>query len=200
MINGWLERNRAIVLTGTLLLVAGSIGFFLMRYQRPAPIEIVPPAPTNTPAPTATPGPIRVYVSGAVVAPEVYDLPPGSIGRDALDAAGGPADDADLDAVNLAQPLADGMQFYVPHEGEAAPPISEPDNTPPTPAIVYPLNLNTATQLELESLPGIGPVTAESIIAYREQNGPFPSIEAIQNVNGIGPATFDDLKELITVE
>ncbi len=192
--NQWLEQHRTAVLTTIGLLIVASAVTLLLRWREPAPVVIEPPAPTSTP------GPMRVYVSGAVAAPDVYELPAGAIVRDALQAAGGPAPDADLDRINLAAPLSSGEQVYIPHQGEdptALPPAASSGGSSPP---AGPININTATQSELESLPGIGPAIAERIIAYREANGPFPAIEAIQNVQGIGPATFESIKMLITVD
>jgi len=187
----------------------------LRGQAQPAPIEIIPapatatlpPAPTLEPTPTA--GPLRVYVSGAVVRPAVYTLPPGSIIDDAVRAAGGFAADADTVAVNLAQPAADGMQVYVPTLSEALPtppPVSLSPGATATPAVRMGgitvsglININTATQTDLELLPGIGPATAANIIAHREANGPFATIEAIMDVPGIGEGKFEGMKDLITV-
>src|SRR5574341_689072 len=187
----WIERHPALVLSGIGLLIAGAIGLFALRWQPASSIVIEPPAPT------ATPGPVRVYISGAVVRADVYSLPPNAIVRDALDAAGGPALDADLDRVNLAAPLADGDHVYVPRVGET-PSIAVPDSGGAS-ASGGPVNINTATQEELEQLPGIGPSLAAAIIQYREEHGPFASIEDIQNVPGIGPTKFEAIKDLITV-
>jgi len=198
------------------LLLIGA-GWALGNRRGPASpaagIEIVPPQATATPAPptapppTPTAGPLRVYVSGAVANPAVYTLPPGSIIDDAVRAAGGFAFDANTVAVNLAQPVADGMQIYVPTLAEAVP-------TPPVvsaPAVTAPpsrmggvtaaglINLNTATQADLEMLPGIGPTTAAAIISYREANGPFATLEALMDVPGIGEGKFGAIKDLITV-
>jgi competence protein ComEA len=109
-------------------------------------------------------------------------------------AAGGATSEADLEAINLALELQDQQQVYVPRQGETPPPISSGDD-PAMPLV----NINTATAADLETLPGIGPVTAGHIIAYREANGPFESIEEIQNVERIGPVTFEGLKALITI-
>jgi competence protein ComEA len=153
------------------------------------------------PAATATPGPIQVYISGAVVHPDVYSVSSGAIVRDALALAGGPASDADLNTINLAKTLHDGDQVYVPHVGEVPPPAVSAEENSESPSSVPsgPININTATQAELETLPGIGPALASRIIDYREANGPFATIEAIQNVSGIGPATFENIKDLIMV-
>lgn len=176
-------------------------GLSLSNRTQPAPIIIQPPA---TLAPTATPSPLRIYINGAVTSPGIYLLPTGSIAQEAIRQAGGFTSQAYADAVNLAQPLADGMQIYVPTlaEKEAlAPTLLNPNSNNGTGLTAAGLiNLNRATAAELETLPGIGPSTAAQIITYREQNGPFATIEAIMDVPGIGPAKFNALKDLVVVE
>jgi competence protein ComEA len=191
--NQWLERHRILVLSAVGLLIVGGVLAVLIRWQPPERITIEPPAAT------ATPAPIQVYVSGAVVHADVYELSPDSIVRDALDAAGGASDDANLDAVNLAHPLSNGDQVYVPHVGEAVTPIAQ-EGGQAVPAAGGPVNINTANQAALESLPGIGPALAQRIIDYREANGPFATIEDIQNVSGVGPATFEGFRDLIVAD
>ena len=204
-----------IVIAGILLIGAGFWLANLRRQTQPASIEILPPPPTASippapsPSPEATAGPFHVYVSGAVVRPAVYELPPGSLIDDAVRAAGGFAAGADTAAVNLAQPAADGMQIHVPLLAEMVatpPPVSLPPGAEPTTAnrmggitIDGLININTATQSDLEMLPGIGPSTAANIIAHREANGPFATIEAIMDVPGIGDGRFEALRGLITV-
>lgn len=198
--NQWLEEHRTLVLTGTGLLIVAGMVSLLIRWKPAAPIVVGPPLPTATPEPSATPAPIRVYVSGAVNSADVYVLAPDAIARDALAAAGGATSDADLDRVNLAQPLHDGEHIHVPRIGEtptAAPDGSAADAEPVLTGLV---NINVATQEELELLPGIGPVIAQRIVEYRETYGPFSTIEAIQNVPGIGPAKFEDIRDWITTE
>ena len=196
--NDWLEQHRTMILAIVGLLIAAGIGLFALRWQQPESIIIEPPAPT------ATPGPIRVYISGAVASPDVYTVPPGAILRDLLNAAGGTAADADLNALNLAAVLRDGDHIHVPRIGESptSAPVSQNGSgagaSLPLPGGL--ININTASQAELESLPGIGPAIAGRIITYREANGPFASIEAVQDVSGIGPAIFDQIKALITVD
>jgi competence protein ComEA len=207
----WLERNRGHVIVLLInLAVTGALFFWL---QRPvaAPLEITPPQPTPAPvmAPSAQPPPgtataaaLRVYVTGAVAHPDVYRLPPGSIAKDAIQAAGGASSDADLDRVNLAQELRDQQQVVVPRAGETdVPPPA--GGTPPSRSGEVPLsdkvNINSATADELDTLPGVGAVTARNIIDYRTAHGPFKSIEDIQQVTGIGAATYQKLKDLITV-
>lgn len=202
--NRWLEQNRLPVFAAIGLALVAAITGLLLRYQRPAPITIEPPPPTAVPTPTPTPGPILVYVSGAVAIPEVYALPAGSIVRDAVLAAGGLTSEADPDRINLAQRLNDGDHVHIPRVGEAASaPATEEtasESTAATPTPSGPININTATQEELEWLPGIGPALAARIIAYREAHGPFTSPEQIQNVSGIGPAKYADIKALIVTE
>ena len=105
--------------------------------------------------------------------------------------------------INLAAFLQDGTRVHVPHQPTAVPqdlPSRASGGGLLTPDSSQPININTASQIELESLPQIGPVTAVKIIEYRETHGPFSTIEEIQNVSGIGPKTFEQIKDLITVE
>ena len=209
---GWPQLIAVVVAAGLLIGVGYGVAT-LRRNTQPAPIEIIPPQPSATipatvviqPSPTA--GPVHVYVSGAVMAPAVYELPPGSLIDDAVRAAGGFTAGADPAAVNLAQPAIDGMQIHVPAQGEqpTPPPISQPMDAA-TPAVRMGgvtigglININTAGQTDLEMLPGIGPSTAANIIAYREANGPFAAIEAIMDVPGIGEGKFEAIRDLFTV-
>ncbi len=153
-----------------------------------------PPA-ARTPFPTVTPEPLVVYVGGAVRNPHrVYTLPAGSLVADAIEAAGGPAENADLDALNLAQPLVMHQHIVVP----TLPPTAEAAQGMPSPPATGKIDINTATAEELQQLPGIGPTRAHDIVSYRETHGPFPSIEALQQVPGIGPATYEKLAPYIT--
>jgi len=201
----WLQRYRGYVLiTLVYLLISGGMVLFLRRPAPPA-IVIITPTPTPPPEPTVTPtpAPLRVYVTGAVVHPDVYLLATGSIIRDALVAAGGATSDADLNRINLAQQVYDQQQIYVPRLGEENPPIPLPAPPPSTTSSsaqpTGKVNINTATAEELDTLPGIGPAIAQRIIEYRQTNGPFQSIEEIKNVSGIGDKLFERLKALITV-
>ncbi len=137
--------------------------------------------------PTATPGMLMVYVSGAVATPGVYTLPVGSRVDAAIQAAGGFLPGAEQEGINLAKPLEDGQQIDVPG-------IVDTSHVN-----AGRVNINTATAAELDTLPGIGPTTAQSIVDYRLENGPFQAIQDIQNVPGIGSATFDRIKDYITV-
>lgn len=201
----WLERNRGFILVTLInLALIGGLAFWLRR-PTPTAIEILPPAATPSPivVPTATPSPLRVYVTGAVMHPDVYQLPPGSIVKDAIQSAGGASPDADLKRINLAQELQDQQQVYVPRvdESDAPPPVlsAGPTSTADRSISVGKININAATAAELETLPGIGPKLAESIVEYRTAHGLFKSIEEITLVSGIGEATFADIRDHITV-
>ena len=192
-----LQRFRVPIIIA-LTVIAG-VAIYMVLRPAPAPPAItvtLRPSPAGAPTPTALTT-IRVYVSGAVRHPDVYSLPVGSIVRDAMIAAGGAADDADLDRINLAASLGDGMQVHFPRKGEpAAAPGASTSGAAPAAA---PIDINAATLEQLDSLPGIGPVIAQRIIDYRTANGPFASIEQIKEVKGIGDALFEKIKDLITV-
>lgn len=188
----WVERNGghlivlllSVILNGTLVLI--------LRWPAQPALQI------TAPTPSPTPGRVRVYVSGAVIAPAVYELPLGSLVKDAVAAAGGGATDADLSAINLALEAKDQSQINVPSRLQAAQPVQI---SPISPGVQTGLvNLNAAGVAELETLPGIGPALAQRIVDYRNQSGPFASIEALKEVEGIGAVTFDRLKDHVAVQ
>ncbi len=161
---------------------------------------------TETGAPGTAAGEVVVYVSGVVKKPGIVRLPAGSRVDDALTAAGGATDGADLAAVNLARPLTDGEQIHVPKPGEA-PPVgagaaggpggaSVPGGGGETGGLV---NLNTADAAALQELPGVGPSLAERILEHREANGPFRSVDDLDDVPGIGPKSLEKMREKATV-
>lgn len=184
------------VLVGVLLgmLLAGSI-FLVARGPRGQSVALRPP-PTGEP--------LQVHVTGAVVRPGVYDLPEGARVQHAVEAAGGFVAEADKHAINLAARVEDADKLdvpflagFIPDEEQGFVVVSEGT---PSPLLGEDLvDINSASQEELEQLPGIGPTLAERIIAYREENGPFARIEDIVNVSGIGSATYDEIKDLIAV-
>lgn len=146
---------------------------------------------------TAANGEVVVHVTGAVSAPGVYTLPADSRVDDAVRAAGATAD-ADLSQLNLAQKLADGQKITVPAAGEAPAPADNaaPSDSSQSGALI---NINTATQEELEALPSIGEVRAQAIIAYREEHGGFRTTDELMEVSGIGEKIFADISPHITV-
>lgn len=217
-------RGYLVLATVIALIVGGVIGHFTPGEANPlAETQLTPPpywgqvcvtreandgegAEGVTVPPTATPQPLRVYVSGAVVDPDVVVLPPDSLLADALEAVGGPTDAADVEALNLAAPLTDHQHVIVPERASAEPPAeatSEPAAPEATPAggttADEKIDLNQATAAELETLPNIGPALAERILAYRAEHGPFPTTEALMEVSGIGPTTYEEIAPLVMV-
>ena len=150
--------------------------------------------------PVPTEKPLVVHITGAVPRPGVYALAQGSRVQDAISAAGGFLAEAEKTGINLARALEDGEQLDIPYVEGASPVILEEPAATEAPVVSTELiNINFASQVELESLPGIGPTTAQKIIQYREQNGPFITTEDIINVPGIGPGTYERIKDLITI-
>lgn len=147
--------------------------------------------PDETGAASESRATILVHVLGAVVSPGLYELREGDRVVDAIALADGLADDADDAGINLARPLSDGEQLVVPVVG-AAPPTGQPAGD----GLV---NLNTADASALDTLPRVGPAMAERIIAWREANGGFSSVEDLLDVSGIGDATLEGLRDLVTV-
>lgn len=178
------------------VLVVAVVALVGWRSSSGAPVDVdlpraAPPAAgaTSVVSETAT-----AHAAGAVGRPGVYRLPPGARVTDLLDAAGGPAPDADLDQLNLAATVADGERIYVPRRGEAPPPIAAAGAAP-----AGPVDLNTATAEQLESLPGVGPATAAAILDWRKQHGRFRSVEDLLEVRGIGDARLADLRDKVKV-
>ena len=191
-------KSLVYVLVGLLtgFLLAGAL-MLVTRLPAGKPVILQPP-PTEAP--------LEVHVIGAVLRPGVYLFTDGSRVQDAITAAGGLTTDANVEGVNLAAKLEDGQQLNIPGGGGQASTLPQATSafrvltgvaTATTSADL--ININSATAAELETLPGIGPTLAQRIVDYRTQHGPFQSIEAIMNVSGIGPATFDQIQSLITV-
>lgn len=133
-------------------------------------------------------GDLVVDVTGAVARPGVYRLPAGSRVDDAVKRAGGATGRAELEAVNLAARLADGQQIVVPERGAGGAAAGPGDEEGP-------ISLGTATVEELDTIDGIGPVTAEDIVEFRDQHGGLSSVDQLDQISGIGPATMDALRE-----
>lgn len=184
------------ILIGVLLglLMAGGV-WLAARAPQGESVELRP-APTREP--------FQVHVTGAVVRPGLYDLPVGSRVMDAVEAAGGFVAEADKSGLNLAARLEDAQKLDVPFVSGFVPEADQgfvviSEGTPSPLAGSDLVNINTASLEELDTLPGIGPTIAQRIIEYREAIGPFMTIEDIVNVSGIGQATYEDIKDLITV-
>jgi competence protein ComEA len=182
-------------------VAAGALIVSLSGRSSPTSINIATPLPRATQQATVPPGPIKVFISGEVLTPAVYELPAGAIIEDIVRSAGGFTETANKDVVNLALRLDDGMHIHVPGlEEEVAVPLITGGSGTSGLSEEGMVNINVATVTELETLPGIGPSLAQAIVDYREMNGAFDQIDDIQDVSGIGPAKFDGLKDLITVD
>jgi competence protein ComEA len=208
-------RQRVAV---TLLALAGLLGAGVVWVRAaphpaggtaaegaPAPADQTLPRAAASPSATVA-GPsdrVAVHVAGRVRHPGLVRLPAGSRVQDAIRAAGGATAGADLDAVNLARKLTDGEQIRVPAPGDPAPPPTPGAGGPGSPggpgaAPSAPLDLNSATLEQLDTLPGVGEVTAGRIVAYRTAH-PFTAVDELLEVPGIGQRRVDQLKDLVTV-
>ena len=188
-----ITRTRALVLA----LCAVAVVLVGARVLRPAaPRATAPPLIRGAPAPQpqrSTAGLVVVDVAGAVRRPGLYRLPHGARIADAIARAGGAARHAELDLVNLAAPLADGEQILVPTRGAGGGATGASGPASPT----APVDLNSATVEQLDALPGIGPVTAQKIVDYRQAHGPFTSVDELDAISGIGPARIENLRGLV---
>jgi competence protein ComEA len=224
----WLAAIRAdpgragVVALGVVGALAVLVTVFTLVRDDPPPVvsaKLPPVQMVSSTSPTAgsaapePDGPVVVSVVGLVHRPGLVTLDSGARIADALTAAGGTLDGADLIGLNMARRVSDGEQIVVgitsppgapssmgssitPPPGQSAAPApgGDSDSAPPGP-----VNLNTATPEELDALPGIGPVMASAIIAWRDANGPFASIEQLGEVDGIGPARLEKLRDLVHV-
>lgn len=185
------DRKRVIVwaaAVGAMLLL--SLG--VARAGAPEPV-VAPPATAESAVSTPPVVEMFVHVAGAVAKPGLYRFPPGLRVADAIEAAGGPLPRADVDALNLADLLADGMKIEVPLRGRS---LASSPAASPSPALI---DLNAADVTALETVPGIGPVTAAAIVRHRDEIGRFESVEQLLDVSGIGPATLEALRPYVTV-
>jgi competence protein ComEA len=224
---GWLAAIRAdpgragVIALATVGVIAVLVTVFALVRDKPPPVMSakLPPVQmvsSGSPTPAAeseADGPVVVSVVGLVHKPGLVTLTAGARIADAIDAAGGALDGADLIGLNMARRVADGEQIIV---GIAAPPgepttmgssVSSGPSTAPAPGTPPTgdappgglVDLNTATVEQLDTLPGVGPVTAAAIVAWRDANGRFTSVDQLADVDGIGPARLDKLRDLVHV-
>ena len=186
--------GAAVVLGIAGLIVAVLVAAFSTGGQVQSVAVDPQPSPGRSSGPAAGTA-IFVHILGAVARPGLYQLRDGDRAVDAVATAGGFTETADQQQINLARVVADGEQIYIPTIGESPPPgvADSPGTTGGK------VNINTADSAALQALPRVGPTMAERIIAWREANGRFATVEDLMSVSGIGDKTFADLKELITV-
>ncbi len=226
--DGWLAKVRAdpgragALALAAVAAIAVLVTIFTLMREQPAPVASakLPPVDTaatasRTPSPAAQPNqPVVVSVVGLVHTPGLVTLPPGARIADALKAAGGTTEGADTIGLNMARPVDDGEQIVVglaPVKGQPAVLGSSvsPGSTAPVPTSsasrpakggpAQTINLNTATVQQLDTLPGVGPVMAAAIVAWRQANGKFTSVDQLGEVDGIGPGRLEKLRPLVRV-
>ncbi|MEV8272638.1 helix-hairpin-helix domain-containing protein [Microbacterium sp. NPDC077184] len=200
---GW---GAAVALVLVILVVTIGIGIVRSASAPTAVVPADPPAASHVSDPTGDPArvddsEIFVHVSGQVQSPGLYVLADGARVVDVVAAAGGFAEGADRAAVNLARPAVDGEQVHIPAPGETPPDgaAAGGGSAEGGPAGDGPLDLNTADAAALDTLPRIGPAIAQRIIEWREQNGPFSSVEDLLAVPGIGEKLLAGLREQVRV-
>ena len=204
-VQGWLAwvGYGRVVGGAVVVLAVLAGGYWLVRppaatteaslpYAAPHTTTTLAAASVTEPGANSSGAQVVVHVAGAVASPGVYSVADGARVIDAVTAAGGFAIDANPDAINLAAKVSDGQRIYVPRVGES---VVAADGAVES----GPINLNQATAEQLDTLPGVGPATAAAIISYREQHGPFASVDDLADVRGIGPAKLDALRGLVTV-
>lgn len=222
----WFGLARLVVVSLSVMAV-GAGGFWLLRAP-PTPVESSLPragdststAPVGTlsiPSVTTTPTvgtstsvavDIVVHVAGHVALPGVYELGPNARVVDAVRQAGGATASAQPDAINLAQQLSDGDRIYVPGVDDTSgvpagvtpsAAVAGATGAPATGEPTGPVDLNSASAEQFDALPGVGPSTAAAIVAHRQANGPFVSVDDLDAVRGIGPSKLEALRDLVTV-
>jgi competence protein ComEA len=191
-----LQRRRLLLAVAGSLALVLLLGRFVQGAGTTTPAAPLPPLPAAGTGVTGLPSSrVVVDVVGAVRRPGLYRLAHGSRIADALARAGGAAGKADLAQVNLAAPLADGEQVVVPRRGAPVAAVGGSSVGPGAPAA--PVQLSTATLEQLDTLPGVGPATAQKILDYREKHGAFSSVDELDAVPGIGPKRLEQLRDLV---
>jgi competence protein ComEA len=200
---GFWQKKLIIIIGLACIILAYSLYGFTERNDDsrslnsdtvPAPAENTPPAAQN-----GTGSEIVIYISGGVNKPGVYKLSQGSRVVDAVNLAGGFAPGADAARINLAMLIKDEMQINVPYMAAAAVTAAAPAGKAGTANTADQININTASQTELDKLPGIGPALAERIIEYRTANGPFRDITDLKKIPGIGESKYNQFKDKVTL-
>ena len=189
-----ISRRRALLAGGVLLAVLLFGGRLLSHGGSAAPPPLLPPPAIAT---TTTPTRVVVHVVGAVHRPGLYRLAQGDRVADAVARAGGATRKADLSLVNLAALVSDGEQVVVPRRGAVVGAGGVEGAAGASGVPTGPVHLNSATIEQLDALPGVGPVTAQKIVDYRQKHGAFSSVDELDAIPGIGPARLDELRDLV---
>lgn len=194
-----LQHRRHLLAAAAALVLLLLAAHLLLPAGTTTPVAPLPPSPGLGAGATGAPhARVVVDVVGAVRRPGLYRLEQGSRIADAVARAGGATPKAELAQVNLAAPLADGEQVVVPKRGPAGAALPGPPGSPGAAgAPSAPIQLSTATLEQLDSLPGVGPSTAQKILDYRTRHGAFSSVEELDAVPGIGPKRLDQLRDLV---
>lgn len=190
-----MEKLKYILFGLACGVLASGLILLISTPPRGVPIQLAQPP---------TPSPLMVDITGAVIAPDVYEVPRDARVQEVVQMAGGFLPDADTTSVNIAAKVMDGQKLIIPLEGEEivitrSNPLEEMAESASA-ADIQPININTATQEDLEKLPAIGPSKATAIIDYRSTNGPFATLEDILEVSGIGEKTLAGFKDLIIIQ
>jgi competence protein ComEA len=198
------ERGGLAILA--ILVVAGAVFWYVRSLPSPVTIQAtggdIRPGAVSIASPSPSPAVLFVHVAGRVRHAGVYQLHQGDRVIDAIQAAGGARRDADLRSVNLAALVTDGEQIIVWKKGPGGSVVASGGGGGSAPGSGSPsqlVNVNTATLDQLESLPGIGPALGQRILDYRQQHGPFASVDDLVNVSGIGAKRLEDLRPVVTV-
>jgi competence protein ComEA len=193
-----LQRRRLFLAAAGALALILLLGRFVLGSGTTTPAAPLPPPPAAAAGVTGLPSSrVVVHVVGAVYRPGLYRLAHGTRIADAVTRAGGATRKADLAQVNLAAPLADGEQVVVPRRMPGAVPAGATSGSAATGAPSAPVQLSTATLEQLDTLPGVGPSTAQKILDYRAEHGAFSSVDELDAVPGIGPKRLEQLRELV---
>lgn len=219
------SKYQTIGIVTVVVLILGGIAFQLFRPGAAdvprGPVKLIHPDGKSSET-AANPEPdesrtISVHVAGKVARAGIYELAPGSRVQDAVDAAGGESDGADLETINLAQKLQDGQQVYIAPKGQTPPPAVSTVSGGQSVTVVKAsgssgggsgiqkykspgdgtVSINTAGPEDLQHLPGVGPAMAQRIIDYRKEHGGFQSVDELEEVKGIGPKTLAKMKPFV---
>lgn len=187
-------HGRRVLAAGILALVLVVVAWRHAAAGAGAPLRVPPVVPTHASPAAAAARLLVVDVVGAVRRPGLVRLPEGSRVADAIARAGGLRRAAERAGVNFAAPVSDGQQVVVPQHGAV---VAAGAGAGPASASSGPVSLSSATVEQLDALPGVGPVTAEKIVAYRQQHGSFRSVDELDAISGIGPSRIADLRGLV---